>query len=141
MEEQSRSIMIDPSVLNERSNTYSSLTDINGIDVFTNKYEEKVKGYNENAEEAFLDLKNKIFIEQINDEDSQYEEVKTQLFINTQTQGHIMKEEVQDEVLTNGLAVPVTGIMTVIFVLFMFSYFGKRKSKKKMDMTDGFGYE
>lgn len=128
MEEQTQSIQIDPSVLNERSNTYSSLTDINGIDVFTDKYEEQVKGYNENAKEAFGELKNKIFIEQMSDEDSQQEEVKAQLFINTQ--GYIIKEEVQNEVLTNGLAVPIIGIMTVIFVLFMVSYFGKRKSRK-----------
>jgi len=139
MEEQSQNITIDPSVLNERSNAYSSLTDINGIDVFTNRYEAQVKEYNENVQKEFMDLKNQVFFKQIDNEDSQYEEIKTQLFLNTQ--GQILKEEVQNEILTNGLTVPVMGIMTIIFMLFMVSYFGKKQSRKKLDAVDDFIYE
>ena len=36
-------IEINPSVLQNRSQTYQSLTDVNGADVFTDDYEEKVK--------------------------------------------------------------------------------------------------
>ena len=41
-------IEINPSVLQNRSQTYQSLTDVNGADVFTDDYEEKVKDYLKN---------------------------------------------------------------------------------------------
>jgi len=41
-EREAEEIQINPSVLQQKGKTYSSLTDINGVPLFTNKYEETI---------------------------------------------------------------------------------------------------
>ena len=55
-------IEINPSVLQNRSQTYQSLTDVNGADVFTDDYEEKVKDYQQKEQRSYEDTKEQVFI-------------------------------------------------------------------------------
>ncbi len=44
-------VELDLSILEEQEKTYSSLTDINGVNLFTDKYEETVIQYKKRQEE------------------------------------------------------------------------------------------
>ena len=61
------SITIEPSVIRERSNTYSSLTDIYGTDVFTSKHEAKVAEFEEEQKEKAQKLGESIFVVDIDE--------------------------------------------------------------------------
>ena len=47
---QQSDIRIDPSVLTNRTEAFSSLTDVNGTAVFTNHYEEQIEQYQQKEE-------------------------------------------------------------------------------------------
>ena len=60
-------IEINPSVLQNRSQTYQSLTDVNGADVFTDDYEEKVKDYQQKEQRSYEDTKEQVFIKKMDE--------------------------------------------------------------------------
>lgn len=75
-------IEIDPSVLQNRSQTYQSLTDVNGADVFTDDYEEKVKDYQQKEQRSYEDTKEQVFIKKMDENAGKEEAVKEQLFLS-----------------------------------------------------------
>ena len=78
-------IEINPSVLQNRSQTYQSLTDVNGADVFTDDYEEKVKDYQQKEQRSYEDTKEQVFIKKMDENAGKEEAVKEQLFLATAT--------------------------------------------------------
>lgn len=79
-------IEINPSVLQNRSQTYQSLTDVNGADVFTDDYEEKVKDYQQKEQRSYEDTKEQVFIKKMDENAGKEEAVKEQLFLTTGSQ-------------------------------------------------------
>ncbi len=77
-------IEINPSVLQNRSQTYQSLTDVNGADVFTDDYEEKVKDYQQKEQRSYEDTKEQVFIKKMDENAGKEEAVKEQLFLTAE---------------------------------------------------------
>lgn len=132
-------INIDPSVLNERTDTYSSLTDINGADVFTDIYEEKVERFKNKEDAAYNAVKKKVFAEQAGDTDDVYEQVQASLFTGDTAQ--VVKETSAEEGAGMSAAVPATGIVCVAAMLLLIRYVEKRRRRWTKDEIDTYIYE
>lgn len=135
----SENITIDPSVLENRSETYSSLTDANGVDVFTDKYGEQVEAYRQQQEEQYHSLEEDIFIEEMQYVKSRETEVRSRLFLTatTQPQQSSQKESAEGD----RLLFPVIGILVILMTAWMLHYFKKRKGRWKKDVADTYSYE
>lgn len=135
----SENITIDPSVLENRSETYSSLTDANGVDVFTDKYGEQVEAYRQQEEEQYHSLEEDIFIEEMQYVKSRETEVRSRLFLTatTQPQQSSQKESAEGD----RLLFPVIGILVILMTAWMLHYFKKRKGRWKKDVADTYSYE
>lgn len=132
-------INIDPSVLNERTDTYSSLTDINGADVFSNAYEEKVQQFQQEKQKVYHTVHNRIFVSGVGNGKDVYNQVIAELF--TEVKPQVMKESAASESGGDALAIPMIGIAVVIIILLLARYVEKRRRKWTQDETDNYVYE
>lgn len=135
----SENITIDPSVLENRSETYSSLTDTNGVDVFTDKYGEQVEAYRQQQEEQYHALGEDIFIEEMQYVKSRETEVRDRLFLNTATQ--LQQSSQKESAAGDRLLFPGIGILVILMAAWMLHYFKKRKGRWKKDVADTYSYE
>ncbi|OYP32186.1 hypothetical protein C8E03_106214 [Lachnotalea glycerini] len=132
-------IVIDPAVLNERTTTYSSLTDINGTNVFSNAFQEKVREYNEQENQNYVVIQEKVFVKQLNSSSDVYEIVKNEMFSNSEIK--VLKGASTSEAKGIGFAIPIIGIAIVILILIMFRYIEKRRRKWASHDVDTYVYE
>ena len=79
-------IQIDPSVLKERTNSYSSLTDTNDANVFTDNYEERMNQLQTVEREKYQIEQDEIFIKELDEIIDVYEQEKIVLFSENQSQ-------------------------------------------------------
>lgn len=136
---QNSNIKIDPSVLENRSVTYSSLTDVNGADLFTDKYEQKVEAYVARQEKSYSDTQERIFIRQIQEHASQEDRVKAQLF--TGDSGQVIREASGRNNGNERIAIPVMGILLLIGIIVILRYLKNRKGKWERDVDHAYDYE
>lgn len=136
---QNSNIKIDPAVLQNRSVTYSSLTDVNGADLFTDKYEQKVEAYAVQQEEAYNDAEDSIFIQQIQEHAGLEERVKAQLF--AEDSGQIIREASGRNDGNDRIAFPVVGILLLIGIIAILHYLKNRKGKWEKDVDHAYDYE
>lgn len=127
-------IEIDPSVLQERSDAYSSLTDINGADVFTDVYEEKVRQYGLKKQQIYSSVQEKVFVVNSDDTADIYEQVKEVMFMDEKSQ--ILKDERTENSNEIGLAIPIIGVIFIIVILLLVRYVNKRKEKREKRNVD-----
>lgn len=133
-------IRIDPSVLQERSDSYSSLTDIHGADVFTTVHEEKVEAYKNKNKQAYEDVQEKLFVQSEVVEVDSYEKVKGQLF--TDNKSHLIQQiDVAQSSVMEELMLPITVTACVIVLVILINYAGKRKRRRKQHEADTYAYE
>ncbi|MDD3361683.1 MAG: type VII secretion protein EssA [Hespellia sp.] len=132
-------ININPSVLQERTDTYSSLTDINGANVFTDAYEEKVQKYEQESKQTYDTVQEEVFIADVADSGDTYEDVKSQLFTASQTQ--VVKETSASDSGDMSIAVPIIGIAVVMMIILLVRYVEKKRRKWTNDETDDYAYE
>lgn len=110
-------IEIDPSVLQNRSQTYQSLTDVNGADVFTDDYEEKVKDYQQKEQRSYEDTKEQVFIKKMDENAGKEEAVKEQLFLTTGSQQLQQQAEVTSSL--DAYWIPACGILLAVGILLL----------------------
>jgi len=132
-------IVIDPSVIKERSNTYSSLTDINKADVFTSSYEIKVAEVEKKRKEQTQELEEAIFAKEPNEGADTQQQVKDMMFVGETTQ--VEKEMSAIEAKNNELVIPIIGIVLVIIFVVAMRYMDKRKSEWEKRDADTYNYE
>lgn len=132
-------IAIDPSVLEERNESYTSLTDMNGIPVFMNAYEEQVKNYQQVQQSIYKELQRKIFIEPLAHEQDTTLTVKKMMFSNTTDP--VVKATEKNEESQLAMAVPVLGLLTVFVIILLLRYIEKRRRKWKDNEIDAYLYE
>lgn len=125
--ENQNDINFDPTVLEDRSTTYSSLTDINGANVFSTEFQNKVKDYKEQTNQAYQTLHKGLFIKQMNVNSNIYEEVKNEMFHSREIK--IIKNTNKNDSNGLGLAIPILGITFVMVILIMIRYVEKRRRK------------
>lgn len=136
---QNSNIKIDPSVLQNRSVTYSSLTDVNGADLFTDKYEQKVEAYDVQREEAYSSAAEHIFVLQMQEYADLEERVKMQLF--TEDSGQIIRETSGRNDGNERVALPVIAILLLMGILAILRYLKNRKGKWEKDVDHAYDYE
>ncbi len=135
----SSNITLDPSILQEKNETYSSLTDTNGVDLFTDKYEKWVETVKTEEENQNRQIEKVIFNTGSETEQSEYERVQNRLFLNTQPQ--VKKEIVGKGKNQTGMAVATVGIILIVFFLVLFSFSEKRRKRRRTDAINTYRYE
>lgn len=131
-------VNVDPSVLNERSESYSSLTDIYGVEVFTDEFTETAEHYQQEQLEKYRKVEEEIFLQFSNTKTDPYSLVKANLFMDD---NRIVKEvppEGKSEVIA---AIPVTIVICIITFLLLLQYIEKRRRKWKEYEVDVDLYE
>ena len=86
-------IEFDTSVLQEKNETYSSLTDTYGIDLFTDQYEEKIEKVHLKEYDAYQKIEKKLFETDLESGKDEYERIQDQLFLYTGSE--VKKEEIE----------------------------------------------
>ena len=108
-------IRLDPSVLQEQGETYSSLTDTNQIPLFTNTFEELQKKKREEEAETLGEVKTALFQNKEDHGLTEYERIQNNLFINTETQ--LIKEEIEEKGSQAGTAIASVAILLILFFM------------------------
>ncbi len=132
-------IRLDPSVLQEQGETYSSLTDTNQIPLFTNTFEELQKKKREEEAETLGEVKTALFQNKEDHGLTEYERIQNNLFINTETQ--LIKEEVEEKGSQAGTAIASVAILLILFFMVAFSWMEKRSKRRRKDAIDTYVYE
>jgi hypothetical protein len=132
-------IKIDPTVIKERGTTYSSLTDINGADLFTNSFQENVIQYKEQQNLPYTTVQEKVFIKSLENSQDVYEQVKNSMFTSNEIK--VVKNNSAKATDEMGLAVPLIGIIFVIVILIMIRYVEGRRRKWKNHDADTYAYK
>lgn len=132
-------IRLDPSVLHEQGETYSSLTDTNQIPLFTNTFEELQKKKQEADAETLEAVRTALFQSEKDYGLTEYERIQNALFMNTETQ--LKKEAIEEQGGQAGTAVASAAILLIIFFMFAFSWMEKRRKRRRKDAIDTYVYE
>lgn len=132
-------VELDLSILEEHEKTYSSLTDINGVNLFTDKYEETVIQYKKRQEEEQGSVQEVLFVEEPEKEADIYEQVKEELFLGEEAQ--IIQKETADASEDTTYLTPILVITLLATILLLKSYVEKRKRKWHNNETDAYVYE
>lgn len=137
MEEKSLELKLNTDVVNNRTETYSSLTDIYGIPIFSNELEGKVKGYQEEQAIQRAKTEQQLFIKTMNDTTSDYEQITEQLFM--QTQVLVIKNNAEITKASPIFPIVILGIMTVIFTVSLIKIIKRKKRKENYADSDDRG--
>ncbi len=132
-------IRLDPSVLQEQGEIYSSLTDTNQIPLFTNTFEELQKKKREEEAETLGEVKTALFQDKEDHGLTEYERIQNNLFINTETQ--LIKEEIEEKGSQAGTAIASVAILLILFFMVAFSWMEKRSKRRRKDAIDTYVYE
>ena len=132
-------IEFDTSVLQEKNETYSSLTDTYGIDLFTDQYEEKIEKVHLKEYEDYKKIEKKLFETDLESGKDEYERIQDQLFLYTGSE--VKKEEIEKEDNALGVNIAITGIMLILFFFIFFLIFDKRRKRRREDAINNYTYE
>lgn len=133
-------IEINPSVLQNRSQTYQSLTDVNGADVFTDDYEEKVKDYQQKEQRSYEDTKEQVFIKKMDENAGKEEAVKEQLFLTTGSQ-QLQQQQAEVTASLDVYWIPACGILLAVGILLLLQYRKRRQGRWKKNVAHTYNYE
>ena len=132
-------INFDTSVLQEKNETYSSLTDTYGIDLFTDQYEEKSQEVHLKEYDAYQKIEKKLFETDLESGKNEYEKIQDQLFLYTSSE--VKKEEIKRTDNTLGVNIAITGIMVILFFFVFFLIFDKKRKRRREDAINTYTYE
>lgn len=131
----------DPSVVQDRGETYSSLTDMNEIAVFTKSFEEQVLIVKERESIQDDFLMEQPFTMAMAVDDSGEEMISVLFQDNKQ---NVIKTEEKSTYNQNGLFISCFGIAFAVFLALMIVYCRARNRKmedEKQHMIDEFAHE
>lgn len=136
---QNSEIEINPSVLEERSETYTSLTDVNGADVFTDRYGEKVAEYQKQKQARYGSAAEAVFKEVMRLEPDAEEAVRGQLFM--EASGQVIQNSPPSSRVKDTMLLPFIGILMVISAVLLLHYLKNRRGKWEKDANNTYSYE
>ncbi|MFV0466356.1 MAG: hypothetical protein ACK5ML_09800 [Lachnospiraceae bacterium] len=129
-------INIDPSILQERSESYSSLTDLNGVNLFTDAYEERISKHKEENISNYQIMETNIFLVDLKQESDLYEQVQMQLFLETRTQ-NVKNVVTRSENIT--FAFPILIVFCLMMASLLFAYVKKKRRRWNREInTDNY---
>jgi hypothetical protein len=131
-------VNVDPSVLHERSDTYSSLTDIYGVEVFTDEFRKKVEDYQQEQQDTYNNIKEEIFIKSPDADTDPYSQVTANLFMDD---NWIVKEAPPEEKSDVIAALPIVAMVCIMTYILLLQYVEKRRKKWREYEADADLYE
>lgn len=137
LEDNNGSIEFDTSVLLKKNETYSSLTDTYGIDLFTNQYEEKIQKVHLKEYDTYQTIEKKLFDTDLESGKDEYEKIQDQLFLYTGSE--VKKETIERTNNTPGVNIAAAGIMIILFLFIFFLICDKRRRGE--DAVNNYTYE
>lgn len=123
-------IDLNPESVRQRQDTYSSLTDLHGVDVFSDEFKENIDSVKEqrNAEEE--NLNSSVFIKEINVSDSKDDWLLSQLFYKQEEM--ILSQNYEST--GKGLSVMDVGLVVIAVLAVTALYlviFSDKKTRRK----------
>lgn len=134
----SSAITLDPSVLHEKDDTYSSLTDENAISLFTDEYENNVEMVRENKLSEEQKLQESLFTADIHIQESADQELKDSLFLSS-TQP-LKKQDYVPPIDYSFLGYAGIALAFMIGVVIAVSFFDRKKRKVHKNAVDHYTY-
>lgn len=125
---------LNPEVVNHRTETYSSLTDIYGIPIFSDDLEQKIREYQDEQAIQREKTESELFVKAMVGTASDYEQVKEQLFM--QSQGLVLKNNTAIVQTSPFMPITILGIMTAIFAVSLIKIITQRKKKRIKNYAD-----
>lgn len=130
-------ILIDTSVLNN-SEVYSSLTDMNGIDLFTSDYEELIVSYNDSNQIKSQEEVNKLFGNGFEYDVDEYATVRSLLFTDA-NQSSVKKSFLSENAPTYLLYIAL-GCLIAIITVGIIAFINHRHKKERQHAADIYTY-
>lgn len=130
-------ILIDTSVLNN-GEVYSSLTDMNGIDLFTSDYEKLVVSYNDTNQRKSQDEANRLFGNGFEYDVDEYATVRSLLFTDA-NQSSVKKSFLSENAPTYLLYIAL-GCLIAIIAVVIIAFINHRHKKERQHAADIYTY-
>lgn len=130
-------ILIDTSVLNN-GEVYSSLTDMNGIDLFTSDYEELIVSYNNSNQVKSQEEVNMLFDNDFNFDVDDYATVRSLIFTDA-NQSSVKKSFLSDNAPTYLLYIAL-GCLIAIIAVVIIAFINHRHKKERQHAADIYTY-
>lgn len=130
-------ILIDTSVLNN-GEVYSSLTDMNGIDLFTSDYEELVVSYNDTNQQKSQDEVNRLFGNGFDTDVDDYATVRSLIFTDS-NQSSVKKSFLSENAPTYLLYIAL-GCLIAIIAVVIIALINHRHKKERQHAADIYTY-
>lgn len=121
-------ININPDVLENQIDNYSSLSDLNHIPVFTNDYGETIAKKNNKQKEQEKRLQTEIFQKEMILNQTT-DDITGQLFLEEKQQ--VIKQDVQTDGTGQRYIGIGMGVVILLFLMFMGSYIRRRQQRMK----------
>lgn len=121
-------LQFNTDILKQKSESYSSLTDLNGVALFTDDYEAIVEKKHQEDSQQNNEIQQKLFVTEIQQEGADDGIINT-LFMSTSQE--VVKADTTPAGQDLSLVFPVVGIIFCMFLLFMVQYYKKRRKKSE----------
>lgn len=121
-------ININPDVLENQIDNYSSLSDLNHIPVFTNDYGETIAKKNNKQKEQEKRIQTEIFQKEMILNQTT-DDITGQLFLEEKQQ--VIKQDVQTDGTGQRYIGIGMGVVILLFLMFMGSYIRRRQQRMK----------
>lgn len=115
-------------ILKQKNESYSSLTDLNGVALFTDDYETLIEKKQQEDSQKNSEIEKKLFVTEMRQEGADDEVINT-LFLNTSQE--VVKVNTTPAEQDLSLVFPAIGIVFCVFLLFMVQYYKKRRRKSE----------
>lgn len=126
---------LHPEAVKDRQDTYSSLTDLSGIDIFTDEFRETQREIQEERQEQYQKKKKQVFVEEILREENKDSRLAEKLFLTEE------KTILRHEYEKNSMGWPVmeAGLIciSVLAVSALYAFFFQDKKRKKQQTGKG----
>lgn len=124
-------LQLNPEIAKQRQDTYSSLTDLHGIDIFSDSFNDRAAEVEAERQTAEMQLKNYIFVEETEDIDTD-SWLLSQLFI--EKEGLVLTQDYTGS--KERLSIIDIGITAVVVLavaaLYLFVFNDKKARRKKI---------
>lgn len=131
-------ITIDTTVINnQKDTTYSSVTDLNEVNLFTERIHTGAKIVNAQESEKYSSVGSMLFVCDV-ERENLYAETETKMFIHTPSL--VRKEYVPPHRMSILLLGTIIGLVCIIIIAVILSYFKKKHRKEKENADKYYTY-
>ena len=127
-------ISLDTNVVNSTKDTYSSVTDLNDVDLFTGRIHTGAELVRAKENEQYINIGDMLFVCNM-DSTNIYEETSAKMFEHIPVL--VKKEYVPPRKLNMLFATSVVGILLMVILLVVALFF-KRKHRKEIESADNY---